>query len=152
MITLGIDPASQRSGFCVLEDGKKILTIEYWDSNKKLTLPERLKEFREQVSSYFPVDAVAVEELAVNRNFRTVKALSRFEAIALLVPAEWGVPVHHIKPNKARQKAFKKAIPKELVYQKVSKKAKLAPFDKGGNDQSDAWTLAKAAYILETTK
>lgn len=144
MLILGIDSASSTSGFCLLED-REIKHISHWESDCKLTLPERLIEFKTQVTSFFPVDGIGIEKVSVRRNLNTVRMLAYFEASAMMAAGEWGVPVIQYGPTQARTKAFTKALSKEQVYDKVSKLHKLAPFKKGGSDESDSYTVALAA-------
>jgi Holliday junction resolvasome RuvABC endonuclease subunit len=143
MLVLGIDSASSKTGFCLLED-REIIHISNWDSDTSLSLPERLYEFSVQVASFFPVDGIGLEMVAVRRNLNTVRMLAYFEASAMLVAGQWGIPVFQYRPTDARTKAFKKALSKEQVYKKVKKLHKLSPYEKGGNDESDAYTVALA--------
>jgi Holliday junction resolvasome RuvABC endonuclease subunit len=100
------------------------------------------------VGTLMPVDLVVIEKVSKSRNLNTVRLLAYFEAAALLVAQKHSTEIYHISPKTARAKGFGNGtLSKQAIYMMAKKKYKdfdFLEYEKGGNDQSDAVTLARA--------
>ncbi len=105
MRLIGLDPGLRKTGWGVISvKGNRLSHIAdgVIQSDQKLTLAERLKQLREGLRAvmlrYNP-DEAAVEETFVNVNPASTLRLGQARGIALLVPAEFGLPVGEYPPN-----------------------------------------------------
>ena len=110
MRVMGIDPGLQNMGFGVIEvEGVRVRHV----SNGVLhsgqgNLAERLLRLYDQLRAVVgevSPDHVAVEQTFVNKDAAGTLKLGQARAIALLVPAQFGIPVGEYAPN-----AVKKAV------------------------------------------
>ncbi len=85
------------------------------------------------------INCVAIEQATHTRNVHTIRMLSYFGAVALIKAGEWNVPCIEVRVKEARKSVFQSGtVAKEFVYQQYASKYSLSPYDKGGNDESDA--------------
>lgn len=101
---LGIDPGLRRTGWGVIETSGNLLTFLACGSvetDDKADLAKRLwaihNGLRTVVTRYLPEEA-AVEETFVNADARGALKLGQARGIALLVPAQSGLPVAEYAP------------------------------------------------------
>ncbi|MFZ1990650.1 MAG: crossover junction endodeoxyribonuclease RuvC [Alphaproteobacteria bacterium] len=102
---LGLDPGLKNLGWGVVRSEANRLT--YIASGTVATkasdvLAERLKSLHEQLTEIIAAQgpgAAAVEETFVNADMRAALKLAQARAIALLVPAQAGLPVSEYAPN-----------------------------------------------------
>jgi crossover junction endodeoxyribonuclease RuvC len=111
MRVLGIDPGLQNMGWGLIEvQGVRIRHVRNGivHSGRGFTLAERLlalyDQLRAVVSEEMP-DHAAVEQTFVNKDAVGTLKLGQARGIALLVPAQFGIPVGEYAPN-----AVKKAV------------------------------------------
>jgi crossover junction endodeoxyribonuclease RuvC len=102
---LGIDPGLRRTGWGVIESAGNSLTFLACGSvetDDKADLAKRLwaihNGLRTVVTRYLPEEA-AVEETFVNADPRGALKLGQARGIALLVPAQSGLPVAEYAPS-----------------------------------------------------
>ena len=110
MRVMGIDPGLQRMGWGVIEvDGPRLRHVANGTCLSGAgDLPDRLLRLHagltEVIARHAP-DAAAVEATFVNRDGAATLKLGQARGIALLVPAQAGLPVGEYAPN-----AVKKAL------------------------------------------
>jgi crossover junction endodeoxyribonuclease RuvC len=102
---LGIDPGLQHTGWGVIDvDGNRLQFVAAGaiDTDAKTETAQRLAQIavglRQVIADYAP-QAAAVEETFVNKNAASSLALGQARGVALLVPAECGLPVHEFSTN-----------------------------------------------------
>lgn len=105
MRLIGLDPGLRATGWGVIDvqGGKLVFVAEgVLHSDGKRALAERLVQLAnglgEVIRQYRPAEA-AVEETFVNRNPVSTLKLGQARGIALLVPAQAGIPVTEYLPN-----------------------------------------------------
>ena len=105
MRLIGLDPGLRKTGWGVIavQDNRLAHIADgVVQSEPTLTLAERLKQLREGLNAVFlnyNPDEAAVEETFVNANPSSTLKLGQARGIALLVPAEFGLPVGEYPPN-----------------------------------------------------
>ncbi len=105
MRLIGIDPGLRKTGWGVISvSGNRLSHVAdgIVESDHNLTLAQRLKQIygglHDVMRKYNP-DEAAVEETFVNMNPTSTLKLGQARGIALLVPAEFGLPVGEYPPN-----------------------------------------------------
>ena len=110
MRVMGIDPGLQNMGFGVIEvEGTRIRhvangVVHSGQGDLAIRLLRLYDQLRAIVSGQMP-DHAAVEQTFVNKDAAGTLKLGQARAIALLVPAQFGIPLGEYAPN-----AVKKAI------------------------------------------
>ena len=105
MRQIGLDPGLRNTGWGVIAvQGNRLTHIAdgVVRSNAKRPLAERLMELRDGLAAVIhehQPDEAAVEETFVNANPASTLKLGQARGIALLVPAEFGLPVGEYPPN-----------------------------------------------------
>ena len=105
MRLIGLDPGLRNTGWGVIAvQGNRLTHIAdgVVKSNAKRPLAERLMELRDGLAAVIhehQPDEAAVEETFVNANPASTLKLGQARGIALLVPAEFGLPVGEYPPN-----------------------------------------------------
>lgn len=109
MKILGIDPGLRRTGWAVIEkSGQNIAQIAAGtiQTESKTPLAQRLLKIFDSlemvIQSYAP-DDVAVEEVFVNKDAAGTLKLGQARAMALLVPARFGLQVAEYAPNQVKK-------------------------------------------------
>jgi crossover junction endodeoxyribonuclease RuvC len=102
---LGIDPGLQHTGWGIIDvTGNRLQFVAAGviDTNPKMETTQRLAQIagglRDVIATHQP-SAAAVEETFVNKNAASSLALGQARGIALLMPAECGLPVHEFATN-----------------------------------------------------
>ena len=102
---LGIDPGLRRTGWGIVEsDGSRLAFVACGviASDGDLTLADRLRQLHdglaEVIHGHMPHEA-AVEETFVNRDPQSALKLGQARGIALLAPAQAGLPVAEYAAN-----------------------------------------------------
>lgn len=149
MITLGIDPGLNRTGYAVVSytAGKPaLLEGGVIRSNKELPLAERVLEIgtgiREVLTEFQPT-AVAIEQVFSHAEFpKTAVLMAHARGTILFAIAEKGLPIAHYTPTqikrlltgsgRAAKDQIQRAIQRELQLEKL-----LEP-----NDVADAAAVA----------
>ncbi|MGI9415236.1 MAG: crossover junction endodeoxyribonuclease RuvC, partial [Hyphomicrobiales bacterium] len=102
---IGIDPGLRRTGWGVIDcAGSAISHIADGTetSDAKLSLAERLVQLHERLAAVveeWRPDEAAVEHTFVNKDAAATLKLGQARGIALLVPAQSGIPVAEYAPN-----------------------------------------------------
>jgi len=105
MRVIGIDPGLRQTGWGVISvSGNRLSHVSdgIVESNPNLTLAQRLKQIHgglQGVMREYNPDEAAVEETFVNMNPTSTLKLGQARGIALLVPAQFGLPVGEYPPN-----------------------------------------------------
>lgn len=106
---LGIDPGLRRTGWGVIEcSGSNLSFVDcgLLTSDAAAPLAERLaslyRQLREVVAAHAPQEA-AVEQTFVNKDASATLKLGQARGIALLAPAEAGIPVAEYAPNAVKK-------------------------------------------------
>lgn len=160
MRSVGIDVAKIGfSSIALAVDGEPSRAPVWKPGNKKDTAPMMLEQFFNWLTfqlSLLKPDMVAVEELAVFQNKKTIRALSHHEGIALLAAKRSGAMVVNPPARTVRNIVYGDgSLSKEecwVVFRKKYPdfKSKLQLKQHGGLDQMDAMTHALAApTVLE---
>lgn len=105
MRLIGLDPGLRATGWGVIEaDGNRLRHVADGaiGSDGDLPMPERLAQLYERLAEIVRrhrPDEAAVEETFVNVNPASTLKLGQARAVALLVPAQLGLPVAEYPPN-----------------------------------------------------
>ncbi len=106
---IGIDPGLQRTGWGVVEtDGNRLRHIAHGTATSRARddLASRLRQLHEALTEivrlYAPHEA-AVEHTFVNKDPAGALKLGQARAVALLVPAQAGLPVAEYAPNQIKK-------------------------------------------------
>ena len=109
MRLIGLDPGLRQTGWGVvaIQDNRlRHIADGVVGSDNKNTLAERLVQLHEGlravIAEYAPQEA-AVEETFVNANPTSTLKLGQARGIALLTPAEAGIPVFEYTPNQVKK-------------------------------------------------
>lgn len=106
---IGIDPGLRRTGWGVIVcEGSRLSHVAdgVLTSDQTLSLAERLVQLKVQLAKVvaeWQPDEAAVEETFVNVDPRATLKLGQARGIALLVPAEAGIPVAEYAPNQIKK-------------------------------------------------
>lgn len=105
MRLLGIDPGLRNTGWGVIDVQDNHLSFVAGGiivSDNKKSLAERLMQLSEGIErvivDYRPAEA-AVEETFVNKNAASTLKLGQARGVALLIPAQYQMPVAEYSPN-----------------------------------------------------
>lgn len=144
---IGIDPGLRRTGYGVIDvlgNNLKFVTSGTIRSDDKLSLASRLSTLYDGLSkiihSFMPEEA-AVEQTFVNKDATATLKLGQARGIALLAPAQAGLPVAEYAPN-----SIKKAVigvghgEKQQIHMMVKVLMPRASFDT--SDAADALAIA----------
>lgn len=109
MVILAIDSGFDRTGWAVLE--KKVSSIEYKVSgliktSPKLTLPNRLNEIYiklEQIIKKEKPTAIAMEQIFLFKNQKTVIPVAQAQGVALLLAAQHNLELELLTPLQIKQ-------------------------------------------------
>jgi len=104
MFVLGIDPGLSATGFGLVEAARPPVAHHAGviRTDPKNDTPSRLAELYEGLTHVFAEhrpDRVALETLFTNRNLQTAISVGRASGVALLVAAQFGVPVSEYVPT-----------------------------------------------------
>lgn len=111
MRIIGLDPGLRNLGWGVIEvAGNRILHVAngICHSSAEAALPARLMALHDGLTAVvarFRPDAAAVEQTFVSKDAVATLKLGQARAVALLVPAQAGIPIGEYAPN-----AVKKAV------------------------------------------
>jgi crossover junction endodeoxyribonuclease RuvC len=106
---LGIDPGLRRTGWGVIEsDGNRLIFIGCGSVEARDTLPlaERLLAIHDglgRVLNEFKPAEAAVEQTFVNKDGAATLKLGQARGIAMLAPAQYGIPVAEYAPNQVKK-------------------------------------------------
>lgn len=144
---IGIDPGLRHTGWGVIEtlgNNLKFIAAGTVRSNDKCDLASRLSQLYEGLCGvlhqFMPVEA-AVEQTFVNKDATATLKLGQARGIALLAPAQAGLPVAEYAPN-----SIKKAVigvghgEKQQIHMMVKVLMPRASFDT--SDAADALAIA----------
>ncbi|MHC5305863.1 crossover junction endodeoxyribonuclease RuvC [Bartonella sp. LJL80] len=144
---VGIDPGLRRTGWGVIEtlgNNLKFIAAGTVKSDEKCDLASRLCQLHTGLADilhqFMPQEA-AVEHTFVNKDAGATLKLGQARGIALLVPAQAGLPVAEYAPN-----AVKKAVigvghgEKQQIHMMVKVLMPRASFD--SSDAADALAIA----------
>lgn len=154
MRSVGVDIAKiGASAVALVVDGEPTRAKSWQAERKQDSEPAKLVEWERwllfQFSIYKP-DVIAVEQLAVFMNKKTIRALGHFEGVALLAARKYGAIVVNPTIGSSRNIALDIAAnaKKEIAWEAIKKMYpgfKFGRFDQGGGDKADAMTHALAA-------
>lgn len=144
---IGIDPGLRRTGYGVIEtlgNNLKFITSGTIRSDDKGILASRLSQLYDGLADiihqFMPQEA-AVEQTFVNKDATATLKLGQARGIALLAPAQAGLPVAEYAPN-----SIKKAVigvghgEKQQIHMMVKVLMPRANFD--SSDAADALAIA----------
>lgn len=144
---IGIDPGLRHTGWGVIEtlgNNLKFISAGTVRSNDKYDLASRLSQLYEGLCGvlhqFMPAEA-AVEQTFVNKDATATLKLGQARGIALLAPAQAGLPVAEYAPN-----SIKKAVigvghgEKQQIHMMVKVLMPRASFDT--SDAADALAIA----------
>ena len=144
---LGIDPGLRRTGWgLVTVEGTKLAHVACGTivSNDKQPLAIRLKQLHDEltrvVQEAFP-DEVAVEETFVNKDAQATLKLGHARAIALLVPAQSGLPVAEYAANLVKKTVVGSGHAEKRQIQAMVR-VLLPKADPPSDDAADALAIA----------
>ncbi|MBU2961006.1 crossover junction endodeoxyribonuclease RuvC [Citreicella sp. C3M06] len=109
MRVLGIDPGLRRLGWGIIDmEGSRLRHVAngVCESDGAQELAERLLSLHRQLSaifSQFTPDMAAIEQTFVNKDAVGTLKLGQARGVALLVPAQFGLPVGEYAPNKVKK-------------------------------------------------
>lgn len=144
---LGIDPGLRRTGWGIIEcEGNRLSFIACGtvESDDRESLAERLVALRAGLAAViarFSPSEAAVEETFVNADPRSALKLGQARGIALLAPAEAGLPVAEYAPNLVK-KTIVGAGRAEKAQIRMMLRVLLPKADPQSEDAADALALA----------
>ena len=144
---LGIDPGLRRTGWGVIEcEGTRLAFVACGsvNSDERESLSERLaflhKGLAEVIARYAPHEA-AVEETFVNADPRAALKLGQARGIALVAPAQAGLPVAEYAPNLVK-KTIVGAGRAEKAQIRLMIRVLMPKADPQSDDAADALAIA----------
>lgn len=154
MIIMGVDSSSSCTGITILDDGKLVATEIWVPQNKKAPVGTRLFQFhrwfRARIKQYEP-DRVGLETVSVSRGHQTTKVLAYYEAAVILACESYKIVWTPWRVKQARASLFGQGgMTKRIAYKTIVKNEKKhlwRPYDKGGNDETDSYVIAKAEWM-----
>lgn len=144
---IGIDPGLRHTGWGIVEalgNSLRFIASGTVKSDAKMDLASRLCQLHEGLSAIiheYQPDEAAVEHTFVNKDATATLKLGQARGIALLAPAQAGLPVAEYAPN-----AVKKAVigvghgEKQQIHMMVKVLMPRASFD--SSDAADALAIA----------
>lgn len=129
------------------------MSADIWTPDKKLNASARLLSYYNWIGCQLlelEPDKIAISNTSFSRSHQTTRIVARYEAATILAATALDIEIIEMKDSEARKKVFGKGnLPKEEVYERVTNdiKYRWLEFDKGGNDQTDAYTLARSIFI-----
>ena len=106
---LGIDPGLRRTGWGVIDvEGNRLIFVACGSVETRETLPlaERLCAIHEGLTrvlgEFSPLEA-AVEQTFVNKDGASTLKLGQARGVAMLAPAQCGIPVAEYAPNQVKK-------------------------------------------------
>ncbi|ALE03124.1 crossover junction endodeoxyribonuclease RuvC [Bartonella ancashensis] len=144
---IGIDPGLRRTGWGIIDfSGSHLQFVAAGTihSDAQNPLASRLCQLHQGLSDvvhqFMPHEA-AVEHVFVNKDATATLKLGQARAIALLVPAQSGLPVFEYAPNTVKKSVIGVGHgTKEQIHKMVKMLLSRAEFD--GSDAADALALA----------
>lgn len=156
MKVMGVDVSSSSTGLTVIEDGQLVESTIWKPLNKKALASDRLFEYGQWIGNKLYAhrpDLVAVTSTSFSRNIHTTRVISRYEGVTIDKAKLYSADVVEAKDSTARKLVLSRGnLSKEEAYQEVrllEPDYPFLPFKKGGDDQTDAWVMAKAAPECE---
>lgn len=153
---MGVDVSSSSTGLTVIEDGQLVESTIWKPLNKKALASDRLFEYGQWIGNKLYAhrpDLVAVTSTSFSRNIHTTRVISRYEGVTIDKAKLYSADVVEAKDSTARKLVLSRGnLSKEEAYQEVrllEPDYPFLPFKKGGDDQTDAWVMAKAAPECE---
>lgn len=145
----GIDPSSSICGVALIEDGRLVRT-DAWKRPKRGSAPERMYEcylwMVTWLTAYRP-DMAVIEFLSVERNAKTTRVVSHYQAACTLACKAVGLIVIEARVSTARADALGNGgLSKEKAFEEVRKMFPDHDFgrDDARWDKADAVVLAVA--------
>lgn len=108
MIILGIDPGTQKTGYGLIQkNGNKFLHIDNGliVLNPKTPMSKRLEEIFEKTSALikeFHPDALALEDVFIAKNVRSILKLGHARGVILLAASLTNIPVFEYSPSQVK--------------------------------------------------
>jgi crossover junction endodeoxyribonuclease RuvC len=105
MFVLGIDPGLSVTGYGVVRDGRsghEAIAVGVIRTSPEQEVPARLAELHHDLAGVIAEhgpDAMAIEQVFVNRNLQTAISVGRASGVALLAAAQAGIPVFEYTPS-----------------------------------------------------
>lgn len=151
MKVLGLDPSKNSAGGAIVDDGDLTMTMVWKPDDRKsdaFNLHMYFKRVRQVIRAEKP-DMACVESLSVERNAKTTRVVSHYQAASVLACKEEGLLVIEARVSSARREALGNGgMGKEEAHKAVKKMFpghKFKNIDAGGTDETDATVLAVAA-------
>ncbi len=147
MFVLGIDPGLSATGYGLVEgiNPPTAVSAGVIRTEVDAPVPERLAELYQGLTQLFAElrpDSVALETVFTNRNLQTAASVGRASGVALLVAAQYGVPVFEYVPTAVKAAVTGDgAAGKAQVQMMVARLLRLAEPPKPA-DAADALALA----------
>ncbi|HZK43968.1 MAG TPA: crossover junction endodeoxyribonuclease RuvC [Syntrophomonadaceae bacterium] len=148
MLVLGIDPGTAKTGYgLVKHEAGQLTIVDYGiistkaNTDMALRLCKINKELNELIKKYSP-DAVAVEEVFIQKNTKTVITVAQGRGVILMTAASSGIEVAEYTPLQVKQsvvgygRADKKQV--QFMVQKILKMTEIPKPD----DAADALAIA----------
>jgi len=151
MRSIGIDPGTHRCGFSVVEsEGSRFKLLTYGifntlEKRKDIEPVERLHRIKQGVCELiemFKPDALAIERLFINNNYKTAVSVGEARGVIMLSAFERGVGVYEYTPQQIKSAiSGNGAATKQQVQQMVKLLTGLAEVPKP-DDAADAIACA----------
>jgi len=148
MFVLGIDPGLTTTGYGGVRRDRgraEAVTIGVIRTDPALPISRRLAELYRDISSVLAEqrpDALAIEQVFVNRNLQTAMSVARASGVVLLAADQAGVPVFEYTPSSVKAAiAGYGSAPKDQVQKMVVSRLRLATPPRPA-DAADALAIA----------
>jgi len=146
MRLIGLDPGLRHTGWGVIDvAGNRLTHVADGVAHTRdgLSLAERLSELYRQLNAVldrFAPEVAAVEETFVNKNPSSTLRLGMARGVALLVPAERGLPVFEYATNLVKKSIVGVGHAEKAQVQMMVRR--LLPGARGDEDAADALAVA----------
>jgi len=113
MIVMGVDCASKKTGIAIM-DNTYLLYSELYDSELPPNCTDeqlsralfRLRKRLRHLGKKFKINKIVVELTGVTRNTNTLRLISYFEAIVVLVATELNIEIERTRTTSVRKSVF----------------------------------------------
>lgn len=154
MRIIGIDASSNKTGICLLEDGRYV-THTLIDCHKIKDVYERIPTMVKGICDYIDglsnIDCIIMEETMLRTNIDTVKKLSYIMGGVMEYAYQRGIKFRHVLPSEWRKKAGieqSKNVKREILKMEAIKAVEREYGMKLTDDECEALLLARSGFDL----
>lgn len=159
MITLGIDPGIELTGFGFVETSEgqqQLRECGVIRTPSTHSLEDRLmmihQDLSQLIGKYDHIESCGVEELFFAKNVKTAASVWQARGVILFTLAQFGITIHHIKPLEVKSIVVGTATAKKAEVQKMVQLLFKLPEPPQPDDAADAVAIAIAAASIHNDR